>query len=111
MKCCSKCGQPLPQVLRDRYGTEIKVSDVLLWIPSLEDIPARVDGDVTIHCRPVLVILDGIYTNPVNGTYQLRGRTRHGKPFDRCGFMDTPVNEVINLHTTWGTITEGLDTL
>ena len=111
MKCCSKCGQPLPQVLRDRYGTEIKVSDVLLWVPALKDEPAKMDGAIDIHGCLTLVILDKVYTNLVGGTYQLQGHTRRGMPFDQCGYLDTPVNEVINLHTTWGTITEGLDTL
>ena len=111
MKYCKHCGQQLPQVLRDRYGTEIKVTDVLFWFPSLGDVPAVCDGDVVVHGKPALVLLDTLKTDPVKGTYQVHGRTQQGKEIERSGYLDCPANEFINLHVSWGEVLKGLETL
>ena len=104
MQKCSKCGQPLPQILRDRLGTEITIQDAMLWIPSLYESD-KLGGSFYI------VILNNITIDQCRGTYKLRGVTTLGGDFRRDGLLGDPVSDLISLHADYITIRDALDWL
>ena len=111
MKCCSKCGQPLPCILKDRYGTEIHLLDIMLWVPMLFGVPENESNELPAKCRMTLLILESVHIDTEKETYTIRGRTYNGMEFSRSGYLEYPVYDLISLHTGWENIREGLDRL